>query len=263
MYIMIRVAVLLSLLTASSAFHVSPHYSRVTTSSSPFVQPIPHSRSTTPLYALVDKEKETRINNNKSSIDFDIQGLIDKIQNVELDWDRLSDSVSGVKENVMQGEVGQRGELWFIAQLVCLLGILGGGVPFIGNALFFLLGPGLLLIGAAAILLSVMDMGSALSPWPKPPSGQGLITDGLFAQCRHPMYAGLLAACAGLAVVTDSVPRLVLTAVLYAIFQSKSNLEEYELSQMYGQEYSSYKAQVPDKFVPKAIMDVLDKTKSS
>ena len=169
----------------------------------------------------------------------------------------------GAKENVMSGEFGQRGEGFFVAQVVCLLAILGGGIPLVGGFVLLLLGPGLLLSGLAAVLVSVLDMGSALSPWPKPPAGQGLITNGLYTQCRHPMYAGLLAASAGLAVATDSVPRLAMTAVLYMVLEAKTNLEESELAKVYPSDYSVYKKQVTSKFLPMAALDLLDKTKTN
>jgi protein-S-isoprenylcysteine O-methyltransferase Ste14 len=117
-----------------------------------------------------------------------------------------------------------------------------------------------MIAGAAAAILGVVDMGSSLSPWPVP-TGDDLVTDGIYSQMRHPIYAGLLAIMAGFSVVTGSAPRLLLTAALWYLLDLKSDYEEKQLVKEFA-EYSSYREAVPGKFFPQAILAILPWTDS-
>jgi protein-S-isoprenylcysteine O-methyltransferase Ste14 len=246
----------LSLLVgSSSAFTLAPHQSSL----------VSHSRTSTILQAQFDNYNQddendlrTVINGNRNNDPLTmVQDLFENVKS--FDWSSVSlrETAQAIQENAMSGELGQRGEAYFIAQLACLACIFGGGVPVVGSFLLLLCGPVLFVVGVAVVIISTSDMGSALSPWAVPPTDKGLITQGLYAQVRHPMYAGLLAACIGLAVVSDSVPRLVLTIALYLTLQAKSDLEEQALTDLYTTDYLAYKSQVNSKFVPRAVLDLL------
>ena len=171
--------------------------------------------------------------------------------------DGIIGNIDKIQANTMEGEIGQRGELYTFAQFAILLCILIGGVPVIGDVLLLVLGPGLLLAGSATMVISINDLGDALTPWPVPPQGDsGLKTSGLYAQVRHPLYAGLLASMAGLSIITGSANRLLLSAVLLYSLSIKSDYEEEELMKKFP-EYSSYKEKVTSKFFPSALTDVL------
>ena len=171
--------------------------------------------------------------------------------------DGIIGNIDKIQANTMEGEIGQRGELYTFAQFAILLCILIGGVPLIGDVLLLVLGPGLLLAGSATMVISINDLGDALTPWPVPPQGDsGLKTSGLYAQVRHPLYAGLLASMAGLSIITGSANRLLLSAVLLYSLSIKSDYEEEELMKKFP-EYSSYKEKVTSKFFPSALTDVL------
>jgi protein-S-isoprenylcysteine O-methyltransferase Ste14 len=159
-------------------------------------------------------------------------------------------------ENVYGGEFGTRGEAYVAAQVVLMALVALGGIPVIGGALNFVLGPGLILVGAAVVLNGVTEMGSTLSPWPVPAEKGELITTGIFSKIRHPLYAGVLAICAGLSVATDSPTRLLLTAALWYVLELKSDYEEKQLKQAYT-EYGEYMNEVPGKFFPQEILDVM------
>lgn len=184
---------------------------------------------------------------------FDFQELLSNVQ--DFDISTLTANLDIFKTNALQGEFGERGEAYFAAQVAAVLCILGGGIPLVGDAIMLLLGPGLLLAGMAVMAISFVDMGPSLSPWPKP-TNQGLVTDGLYSKVRHPMYAGLLAACAGFSIVTGSANRLLLTAVLIYVVDVKSSYEEAELTKVYP-EYPSYAKTVTGKFFPQEILDLL------
>lgn len=163
-----------------------------------------------------------------------------------------------VWQNLQDGEWGQRGEVYFVSQMVLIGCILWGGLPLIGGPLRFLAGPSLVVAGLIVLVYSVVDLGSAsLSPFPKPATQAQLQTTGLYAQVRHPMYAGLLSVLSGISLVTNSGDRVLLTAILWYLLEIKSNKEEAFLEETYGQAYLDYKEQVPDKFLPKSIRELL------
>lgn len=198
---------------------------------------------------------------------FDLSGLTSQLQETfqSLNLGELSESFqkldfNAIKDNAMAGKLGERGEIYFFAQVFVALCVLGGGLPILGDPLMLLLGPGLLVGGLIVMAVALTGMGKSLSPWPVPPDSaqtDGLVTDGLFQYVRHPSYAGLLAACAGLSLLTGSAQRLVLTALLWYILDVKSDYEESELVNAFPGEYETYQNQVPQKFVPQAFLDLL------
>lgn len=155
------------------------------------------------------------------------------------------------------GDIGERGEVYFFAQALPIIGIALGGLPFISDALRLAAGPGLLLLGFVVMAVTALDMGGALTPWPKP-NGDGLVTTGLYGQVRHPMYAGLLSSMLGFSVWTQSVDRLLMVALLVAAIEIKSEYEENELAKAYP-DYPEYKKQVTGKFIPQSLLNLLQK----
>jgi protein-S-isoprenylcysteine O-methyltransferase Ste14 len=200
---------------------------------------------------------------DSSSADFDFQGLLDKFDLSSLqkyiDISSLTDNAEKILANTKEGEFGQRGEVYVAAQFGLLFCILIGGVPFFGDLLKFLLGPELFLIGFAAIFLSATGLGGGLTPFPVPveSSEEGLVSDGIYGQVRHPMYAGLLASCAGFSIFTGSATRLLLTALLIYVLDVKSNFEEDGLIKKYPVEYAAYMKEVEGKFFPQKLLDEL------
>jgi protein-S-isoprenylcysteine O-methyltransferase Ste14 len=212
-----------------------------------------------------NKQKDTKgaAASSSAAAGFDLEAVTGKIQSAFQEFDLANVDLSGfqnldldkIKDNVMGGgQFGERGEAYFAAQAVVMLCVVLGGIPLVGDFLMLLLGPGLLLAGLGVAVLSVKDLGSSLSPWPKPASTAELKTDGLYAYMRHPMYAGALAACAGLSIVTGSATRLLLTALLLYVLDVKSDYEEAQLIEAYPG-YTSYQADVTNKFFPQAILD--------
>lgn len=170
------------------------------------------------------------------------------------DLSKLLDARGSIWSNIVDGELGRRGEVYTLIQVAVLFCIARGGVPVIGNIVSIVCGPGLLLLGAIVMLGSAAAMGPALSPWPVLPSratSTALLQDGwLYGTVRHPMYAGLLAASAGFSVATGDATRLLLTALLWYVLDLKTAREEVELRTAFGAEYERYQREVPGKFVP-------------
>lgn len=153
--------------------------------------------------------------------------------------------------NLLDGKLGERGEVWTAASLLLLLCVASGGIPipFLNSVLTFLGGPGLMLAGGALIFKAVQDLGSKnLTPFLTPTTYGSLKTDGVYKTIRHPIYSGLIALCGGFSVLTEDSNRLVLTAVLYFLLGLKADKEEEELLKKFPQ-YADYRDRT-GKFFP-------------
>ncbi|KAG2454758.1 hypothetical protein HYH02_000593 [Chlamydomonas schloesseri] len=144
-------------------------------------------------------------------------------------------------------DLGTRGEGWFVAQLAAFAVLLfpPAGLTGAVDSLALLS----LLSGMALASVALYNLGPSLSPLPKPRKNHALVTDGIYALSRHPMYGGVLLAAAGLSVLSHNETRLLTTIVLWWILENKVNLEEEALEKLYPGQYAAYKAKVK-KFVP-------------
>lgn len=137
-------------------------------------------------------------------------------------------------------DLGPRGEGWVALQfvllgLVALSGLLGGGAW--GGALAALtalIGLALMLGGAVLLGRGLLDLGSNLTPLPRPRAGASLVETGAYRFVRHPIYGGLLVISVGWALVSASPLTLVLTLGLAAFFDLKSRREEAWLREQYS-----------------------------
>lgn len=99
--------------------------------------------------------------------------------------------------------------------------------------------------GAALGLPAVAPHGGRLTPRVEPPEDLDLLTDGVYARSRNPMYAGLLLAGAGWAVLRRRSEPVVAWAVLAAVLQVKARREERRLHTRFGAAYERYRARTP------------------
>jgi protein-S-isoprenylcysteine O-methyltransferase Ste14 len=163
--------------------------------------------------------------------------------------------LSNIIASFSEGEFGSRGEVYLAAQAVLVLAIVfGGNLPFLGTVLF-LSGPALLLGGLATVVLSVSDLGDNLSPFTTPTTRGSLKTEGVYSYVRHPMYAGLLATMAGYSLISDSATRLLLTTMLFAVLNAKTEMEEVELQKTYPGQFGRYQQTVTGKFFPNELWE--------
>lgn len=229
-------------------------------STSAFVAPSQTVRSHATCYhrnimsATNDNKEDDQPTKMPDMPDFNVNDLLSKVP--EINFDLKNFDVETIKNNLMDGTFGERGEVYAAAQFALLACIVGGGIPFIGGALMVLLGPCLMLAGAATVFLSVKDLGNNLSPWSVPPSGGDLVQDGIYAQLRHPQYAGLAAFSGGFSILTGSASSLLLTGVLFYVFTLVAEKEEVELSKTYPK-YSKYSNTVVGRFFPEEIVKQL------
>ena len=104
--------------------------------------------------------------------------------------------------------------------------------------------------GGAAHLFGLAQARASAAgrPYVEPP----LVTSGLYAWIRHPLYAGTLVALWSVPTMTSG--RLLLAATLTAYIAIGARLEEGDLARRYGGGYRAYRARVPG-YVPSGSRD--------
>ena len=107
------------------------------------------------------------------------------------------------------------------------------------NFIFSLLGFLLIIISSIFMLIAIKDLGSNLSPFPKPIVNGNLITSGIYRFIRHPMYYSLILISFGFFITKLSIYYLGLTLSLALIIKFKINLEEKYLNKKF-KNYSLY-----------------------
>jgi protein-S-isoprenylcysteine O-methyltransferase Ste14 len=76
-----------------------------------------------------------------------------------------------------------------------------------------------------------------------------LVTEGLFARIRHPIYAFSIAMMVATAVVLPSVPMLAVAVVHIVLMNIKARSEEAHLARLHGEAYARY-VQRTGRFFP-------------
>lgn len=104
-------------------------------------------------------------------------------------------------------------------------------------------------IGLLLILVAFLQLNTNISPFPSPKEGAKLVTSGVFAFARHPIYSGLLFMAFGLSVWFNSGYKLIISFLLFLILYFKSRYEEERLQHRFP-EYVLYKRQT-GRFFPK------------
>jgi len=83
------------------------------------------------------------------------------------------------------------------------------------------------------------------TPFVEPKPGARLRTEGPYEISRNPVYAGLVVAGAGLAVLRRRPEQLVAAAALAAVLHVKAGVEEKRLHERFGEEYAAYARRTP------------------
>jgi protein-S-isoprenylcysteine O-methyltransferase Ste14 len=101
----------------------------------------------------------------------------------------------------------------------------------------------LALAGAALVLWSRAELGSAWSLVPMADQGAGLVTTGPYRLVRHPIYFGLSILALGQAIAFSSWPAI--AVVFFAIvptFAWRAWAEERLLADTFGERYTAYRS---------------------
>ena len=104
-------------------------------------------------------------------------------------------------------------------------------------------------LGLVLIIIAFLQLNTNLSPYPSPKRRAKLITSGVFAFARHPIYSGILFMAFGLSVWWNSGYKLGISFLLLLVFYFKSRYEEERLENRFP-EYVLYKRQT-GRFFPK------------
>lgn len=99
--------------------------------------------------------------------------------------------------------------------------------------------------GLVAVGFYLLAMG-----WKEVYQGQGsLVTDGLYAQTRHPQYSGLIVVVVAFFLMWPTLVTLILAPFLVFRYVLLAREEDKELKEKFGDEFRNYKEKVPG-FIP-------------
>jgi protein-S-isoprenylcysteine O-methyltransferase Ste14 len=141
-----------------------------------------------------------------------------------------------------------RGEFFVIAQFV-LLGLIFW-LPIFPAFAFpaSSIGTFLKYFGFVLIVWAGLNLGRNLTPLPKPKRDAQLVTTGIFAWMRHPIYTALMLLTLGTALERGDSTALILSACLAVLLEFKSRREEAWLLEQFP-DYATYRSRV-SKFLP-------------
>jgi len=111
------------------------------------------------------------------------------------------------------------------------------------NSIFTLVGFLIIIMASFMMLISIKDLGSNLSPFPRPVANGSLITFGIYRYLRHPMYYSLMLISLGVFVINLTLYYLCLTIILSLIVKFKIVLEDQYLNNKFNK-YFLYKNKV-------------------
>jgi len=137
----------------------------------------------------------------------------------------------------------------YVALQFVLLGVLltaprlpepyGALTPFVS-----LLGLVLMALAGVVLLVSFVGLGNSLTASPLPKQRGQLVTTGLYAYVRHPIYSGLLLLSLGVVLDAGWWPQLVVALMLFLLLRIKAQFEESLLRKAYPK-YASYALKTP------------------
>ncbi len=100
-----------------------------------------------------------------------------------------------------------------------------------------------IIIALLVMLIAIKDLGTNLSPLPRPLPKSNLVTTGIYGLTRHPMYYSLILISFGVFLKNLSIYYLFLTISLALIIKFKINLEDHYLEDKFHN-YFLYKNDV-------------------
>jgi protein-S-isoprenylcysteine O-methyltransferase Ste14 len=106
---------------------------------------------------------------------------------------------------------------------------------------FALAGDLLCLAGLGLIAAAFVSLGSAVQVDPEPRAGAVLVTRGVYARLRHPMYTAIVVLVIGIFLKKPVLPMGALTAAIIAFLALKVRVEERLLAERYP-DYAAYRA---------------------
>ena len=111
------------------------------------------------------------------------------------------------------------------------------------NFIFSFVGFFLIVISLIVMLMAINELGSNLSPLPRPKATGNLISSGIYGFIRHPMYYSLILISFGFFITRLTLYHLCLTIILTFIIKLKIILEEKYLNKKF-KKYFNYSNKV-------------------
>jgi protein-S-isoprenylcysteine O-methyltransferase Ste14 len=102
-----------------------------------------------------------------------------------------------------------------------------------------LLGGGMLALGGVLGAAAAVQLGSNLTPFPRPKEDATLVRRGAYGLTRHPIYTSLLLLAFGWSLLRANTPALVLALLLIFFFDQKARREEAWLLERFP-DYAGY-----------------------
>jgi protein-S-isoprenylcysteine O-methyltransferase Ste14 len=143
----------------------------------------------------------------------------------------------------------KKGYLYVLAQVVLTIAVAIGPYFHERNGSTFI-GKTLITLGLIIVLVSLRYLGKSITPSPYPKESGELITDGIYAYFRHPIYSGLFLIASGYTVYFGSIFSAIATIFLVYVLYKKSVYEEKLLKEKFGSKYEKYCEKVK-RFIPK------------
>ncbi len=114
-------------------------------------------------------------------------------------------------------------------------------IPITGKVI----GTILIFFGMVLVSLSIFRTGIAGFLGLEPENNSGLVRTGAHGYIRHPIYAGIIVAAMGWAMLTPTLPVLLSIAITFIYLPIGIHLEERKLIGQFGEEYIRYRNEVP------------------
>lgn len=144
-----------------------------------------------------------------------------------------------------------RGTGWVVAQFSLMFAVLVAGPLWRAQWSgwwSWALGGGLLLLGAWAGVRGERDLGRHRTPFPRPKDDGQLVTTGIYARMRHPLYLAVIALGFAWALFWSSTPALVTAILQVPFFDAKARREERWLRERFSG-YEDYQRRAA-RFIP-------------
>ncbi|HVM29392.1 MAG TPA: isoprenylcysteine carboxylmethyltransferase family protein [Candidatus Limnocylindrales bacterium] len=151
--------------------------------------------------------------------------------------------------------LGRQGEGWLVLQLLLMAGIVGSSLffePFLRDTPRLVvggLGLAMVVAGVGLVALAAGRLGPAATPLPRPKPGSQLVADGPYRHVRHPIYVGVVLSAIGWALLTASLPALILVGLLAVLLDLKARREEVWLTESHPG-YDEYRRRTR-RFLPR------------
>jgi protein-S-isoprenylcysteine O-methyltransferase Ste14 len=148
------------------------------------------------------------------------------------------------------GDQGQ-GWVWIQSLIMAAIPAVGGlaaGWPPPARIPLMVAGGAVLALGCALLVIAILTLGGYFAFTLRPAPSSALVTTGVYARARHPIYGGWILVGLGFALAL-SPWALLLAALLALELSGKSRVEERALV-AHHPEYTAYRQRVTRRFFP-------------